>query len=392
MDCTPWRQETFEPSAFKSQKSVPFLPHFSCFAKHKQAIDQDGTEAKTTMVNAVETFDLVKRFGDLTAVDGINLSIQKGELFGFLGPNGAGKTTAIKMLITLLKPTSGRATVAGFDVLAQPNEVRRRIGYVPQDTALDIRLTARENLQLFAELYGLPRRAIKTTILDVLKLVELDQRKDDLVGHFSGGMKRRLEIARGLLSKPEVLFLDEPTADLDPQTRRVVWEFIHKLQKEWSLTIVVTTHYLEEAERETDRVAIIDKGRIMAMGTPAELKSSYGKDLVEVTLATGDGRSGLDEALKTSISQLDLGGEITFHEGAVRVAVSDGRRALPSILHHLESAGLSVEGMAVRTPSLDDVFIKYTGRRIREEGEGGEDTSDTKKQKARIIGKMRSRV
>jgi ABC-2 type transport system ATP-binding protein len=344
------------------------------------------------MVNAVETFDLVKRFGTLTAVDGINLSIEKGELFGLLGPNGAGKTTTIKMLITLLKPTSGRATVAGFDVVAHPDEVRRRIGYVPQDTALDIRLTARENLRLFAELYGLPRRAIKARILEVLKLVELDKRKDDLVAHFSGGMKRRLEIARGLLSSPEVLFLDEPTADLDPQTRRVVWEFIHKLQKEWSLTIVVTTHYLEEAERETNRVAIIDKGRIMAMGTPAELKSSYGKDLVEITLAAGDGRGRLHESLKASISHLDLGGEITFHEGAVRVAVPDGRRALPSILHQLESAGVAVEGMAVRTPSLDDVFVKYTGRRIREEGEGGEDTADTRKAKARIIGKMRDRV
>jgi ABC-2 type transport system ATP-binding protein len=344
------------------------------------------------MANAVETFDLVKRFGDLTAVDGINLSIQKGELFGFLGPNGAGKTTTIKMLITLLKPTSGRATVAGFDVVSQANEVRRRIGYVPQDTALDIRLTAQENLQLFAELYGLPRRTIRTTISEVLKLVELENRKDDLVGHFSGGMKRRLEIARGLLSKPEVLFLDEPTADLDPQTRRVVWEFIHNLQKEWSLTIVVTTHYLEEAERETDRVAIIDKGRIMALGTPAELKSSYGQDLVEVTLATADGNRELDDALKAAISQLNLGDEITFHEGAVRVAVADGRRALPSILHRLESAGLTVEGVAVRTPSLDDVFIKYTGRRIREEGEGGTDTDDTKKQKARVIGKMRDRL
>lgn len=242
------------------------------------------------MVNAVQTIDLVKEFDGLTAVSGINLSIDKGEVFGLLGPNGAGKTTTIKMLITLLKPTSGKATVAGLDVVSQQDEVRRKIGYVPQESALDIRLTATENLQLFAELYSLQKRDIKQRIRDVLELVELDKRKDDLVAHFSGGMKRRLEIARGLLPTPEVLFLDEPTLGLDPQTRRIVWEFVHRLQREWNLTILATTHYLEEAEQQMDRVAIIDKGHIMAMGKPADLKSDYGKDLVEVIIkAEGSG-------------------------------------------------------------------------------------------------------
>lgn len=339
---------------------------------------------------AVETSNLVKTFGSLVAVNGINLEIKKGELFGLLGPNGAGKTTTIKMLITLLKPTSGTAKVVGLDVVAHADEVRRKIGYVPQETALDIRLTARENLQLFAELYGLPRQQVKQRILDVLKLVELEKRKDDFVGHYSGGMKRRLEIARGLLPEPEVLFLDEPTSGLDPQTRRVVWSFIHRLQKEWDLTIVVSTHYLEEAEREMDRVAIIDNGRIMALGPPDELKSNYGKDLVEIGLKTDDAEQELDEETKTRISSLDFGGDVSFQKSSVRVAVADGRRMLPAILHQIESVGLQIDNMAVRTPSLDDVFIKYTGRGIREEE--GQESADTRKAEARIQAKMRRRV
>ncbi|HMF32177.1 MAG TPA: ATP-binding cassette domain-containing protein [Candidatus Lokiarchaeia archaeon] len=344
------------------------------------------------MVNAVETFDLVKQFDTLVAVDGINLQIQKGELFGLLGPNGAGKTTTLKMLITLLKPTSGRATVSGIDVVAHPDEVRKIIGYVAQESALDVRLTARENLQFFGELYNIPRQVLSERIMQVLKLVELDKRMNDLVAHYSGGMKRRLEIARGLLPTPEVLFLDEPTSGLDPQTRRVMWEFLHRLRKEWDLTMVVTTHYLEEADRELDRVAIIDKGKIMCLGTPAELKSAYGKDLVEVTLNLGEGREEIDEALKTRLLALDLGGEVTFFKNAVRVAVTDGRHALPAILHQLDTAGVEVDAMAVKTPSLDDVFIKYTGRGIREEGENGEETADTKKYEARVYGKLRARV
>lgn len=342
------------------------------------------------MVKTVETIDLVKNFNGLTAVDKVNLSVEKGEIFGLLGPNGAGKTTTIKMLITLLKPTSGKALVAGFDVLTQADEVRKRIGYVPQESALDIRLTASENLELFAELYALPKSKIKPRIQEVLELVELDKRKDDLVAHFSGGMKRRLEISRGLLPTPEVLFLDEPTLGLDPQTRRVVWEFIHRLQKEWNLTILATTHYLEEAEHEMDRVAIIDKGRIMAMGRPDDLKAEFGKDLVELTLKARDGGSS-EEQVKSRLSDLQLGSDLTVHDRAVRVAVANGKTALPSIIHKIESIGIEVESISVRSPSLDDVFIKYTGRGIREE-EGSDDSSDTRKYTAKIIGKMRSRV
>ena len=340
------------------------------------------------MINVVETFDLTKMFNNLVAVDRINLSIAQGEIFGLLGPNGAGKTTTFKMLITLLTPTSGHANVAGFDVETQPNEVRKRIGYVPQETALDIRLTAYENLKLFADLYGLHRSEIKPRIIEVLKLVELDNRKDDLVGHYSGGMKRRLEIARGLLPRPEVLFLDEPTAGLDPQTRRVVWDFIHSLQKEWKLTIVASTHYLEEAENEMDRVAIIDFGQIMTRGTPIELKSNFGKDLVEMTLENVD----LNDNLKTQILEANLGSSVAFKDNIIRITVSNGKHELPSIIHKIESLGLEIDSIGIRSPSLNDVFIKYTGRDIREETERGDYSKDTKKQTAKLIGRMRSRV
>ena len=340
----------------------------------------------------METFDLTKQFDDLIAVEKVNLSIEPGEIFGLLGPNGAGKTTTIKMLITLLTPTSGRAVVAGYDVVTQANDVRRNIGYVPQDSALDIRLTGYENLRLFADLYSLPRHEIKSRILTVLKLVELDTRKDDLVGHFSGGMKRRLEIARGLLPDPKVLFLDEPTAGLDPQTRRVVWDFIHKLQKERSLTIVASTHYLEEAEQEMNRVAIIDFGKIMTLGTPSELKEDFGEDLVEITLDTTKTLSNLDESLKTNILKLELGTNVTFQEKTIRITVSSGKHALPTILHKIESLGVTIDSISMRSPSLDDVFIKYTGRGIREESERGDYSSDTKKRQAKLIGKMRMRV
>jgi ABC-2 type transport system ATP-binding protein len=342
------------------------------------------------MVKTVETIDLVKNFNGLTAVDKVNLSVEKGEIFGLLGPNGAGKTTTIKMLITLLKPTSGKAMVAGFDVLTQADDVRKRIGYVPQESALDIRLTASENLELFAELYALPKSNIKPRIQEVLELVELNKRKDDLVAHFSGGMKRRLEISRGLLPTPEVLFLDEPTLGLDPQTRRIVWEFIHRLQKEWNLTILATTHYLEEAEHEMDKVAIIDKGRIMAMGKPDDLKAEFGKDLVELTLQT-QGEESSEDQIRSRLLELQLGSDLTVRDKAVRVAVANGKTALPSIIHKIESLGIEVESISVRSPSLDDVFIKYTGRGIREE-EGSEDSADTRKYTAKIIGKMRSRV
>jgi ABC-2 type transport system ATP-binding protein len=339
------------------------------------------------LVAMIETIELVKDYDGLLAVDKVNLSIEKGEIFGLLGPNGAGKSTLIKMLVTLLAPTSGKAVVAGFDSSAQAFEVRKRIGYVPQESALDARLTAFENLELFAQLYDLPKSSIRNKIQEVLQLVELDNRKDDLVAHYSGGMKRRLEIARGLLPSPEVLFLDEPTLGLDPQTRRVVWDFVHRLQKEWNLTILATTHYLEEAENEMDRVAIIDKGHIMALGTPSELTSNYGRDLIELSLSPSNGSYTQDQ-LKSKLDSLQLGDELSVRGYEVRIHVKNGKKALPSIMHKMESAGFEIDSISVRTPSLDDVFIKYTGRGIREE----EDADSSKKDRARLIGRMRRRI
>jgi ABC-2 type transport system ATP-binding protein len=338
----------------------------------------------TTMV---ETTDLVKEFDGLTAVGGVNLRVEKGEIFGLLGPNGAGKSTTIKMLITLLKPTSGTAKVAGFDSVSQADEVRKRIGYVPQESALDARLTASENLELFAQLYSVPANHIRDRIQEVLELVELDKRKDDLVAHYSGGMKRRLEIARGLLPSPQVLFLDEPTLGLDPQTRRVVWDFIHRLQREWDLTILATTHYLEEAENEMDRVAIIDKGQIMTMGAPSDLTSNYGRDLIQLSFRTPEGGFG-DGGLSSRVAPLQLAGEVSVRDNEMRLSVADGKKALPSVIHRVESAGLEIDSISVRTPSLDDVFIKYTGRGIRDE-DGSE---ENKKQAARMASRVRRRI
>jgi ABC-2 type transport system ATP-binding protein len=344
-------------------------------------------EEERELAAMVETVDIVKEFDGLLAVDRVNLSVQKGEIFGLLGPNGAGKSTTIKMLVTLLKPTSGKTTVAGFDSVTQADEVRKRIGYVPQESALDARLTAAENLELFAELYGLSKSSVQSRILQVLELVELDKRKDELVGHYSGGMKRRLEIARGLLPSPEVLFLDEPTLGLDPQTRRVVWDFIHRLQKEWNLTILATTHYLEEAENEMDRVAIIDKGRIMTMGKPSDLVADFGNDLIELTVNLEEG-SKTEEQLTSKLVSLQLGSDLTVRGREIRLSVVNGKKSLASVIHKVESSGLEIDSIAVRTPSLDDVFIKYTGRGIREE----EGSAETKKQAARLMSKMRSRI
>ena len=335
----------------------------------------------------IETIDIIKDFDGLRAVDKVNLSVERGEIFGLLGPNGAGKSTTIKMLVTLLKPTSGKAIIAGLDSVSDANAVRSKIGYVPQESALDIRLTATENLQLFAELYDLSRQNSKEKIAEVLELVELDNRKDDLVAHYSGGMKRRLEIARGLLPSPEVLFLDEPTLGLDPQTRRVVWDFIHKLQKDWHLTILATTHYLEEAENEMGRVAIIDKGHIMTMGTPSELKAEYGHDLIELSVDYPDGIY-TEEHLVEKLEQLQVADEVSVRGFEVKLSVTDGKKALASIIHKLEAARIGINTISVRTPSLDDVFIKYTGRGIREE----EGSAETKKQTAKLIGRMRRRI
>jgi len=308
---------------------------------------------------AVEVDGLVKRFGDFTAVDGVSFTVAPGELFGFLGPNGAGKTTTISILCTLLRPTAGRAVVAGADVVAQPDAVRGRIGLVFQELTLDDLLTGEENLRFHATLYGLSRGELAERMPPLLDMVGLTERAKDRVRVYSGGMKRRLEIARGLLHAPRVLFLDEPTIGLDPQTRTHIWEYVDTLRLRETTTMFLTTHYMDEAER-CDRIAIIDEGRIVAIDTPDALKASVGADTV--TLTTAD-----DEAARAQIATaLGVEGELLRGEGdggGLRLRVPDGEAFVPQLFHHLT---IGVTNVNVRRPTLDDVFLEYTGRAIRD--------------------------
>ena len=310
---------------------------------------------------AIAAQQLVKRYGEIEAVRGIDLSVKHGEIFGFLGPNGAGKSTTISMLCTLLRPTSGRAAVAGFDVVGDPDSVRTRIGLVFQDPALDEQLTARENLEFHAFLYDVPRAIRSQRIHEVLEMVELADRASSKVSTFSGGMKRRLEIARGILHSPEVLFLDEPTRGLDPQTRSHIWEYLRELRRREGITIFMTTHYMDEAE-VCDRIAIIDMGRIVALGTPDELKARVGGDVI--TIATTDNATSAAElASKFGLSP-------AADNGTLRVEVSDGAAMIPRLVRELSAR---VTAVTLRRPSLDDVFLKLTGRAIREEQAGALD-------------------
>ncbi len=305
-------------------------------------------------MEAVKVRGLVKRYGDFTAVDGIDLDVAPGETFGFLGPNGAGKSTTIKILCTLTRPSGGSAEVAGHDVVKGRGDVRRNIGLVFQDTTLDTYLSAEQNLRFHAELYGIPKDVLGDRMRQVLEMVGLWDRKDGKVMTFSGGMKRRLEIARGLMHSPRVLFLDEPTVGLDPQTRASIWEYIRELRDRENITIFLTTHYMDEAEN-CDRIAIIDAGKIVALDTPEALKASVGVDRVQIS--TADDRAAID-ALKARF-------EITaaVHEGLVTFGVADGERFVPRLFAEL---GVAIKSVSVSRPTLDDVFLTYTGRTIRD--------------------------
>lgn len=310
---------------------------------------------------AIEVDGLRKAYGEFEAVKGVSFDVAPGELFGFLGPNGAGKSTSINMLCTLSDPTGGRALVAGFDVVRQRAEVRRRIGLVFQDTTLDDYLTAGENLRLHAELYGVPKEAVVPRMRQVMEMVGLWERRDGIVRTYSGGMKRRLEIARGLLHSPRVLFLDEPTVGLDPQTRSHIWSYIEQLRKRESITIFLTTHYMDEAEN-CDRIAIMDQGEIVVMDTPEALKASVGKDRVEV-------RTDDDDAAVAAIGQ-HFGVEVGRSEGAVVMHVAGGAEFVPRLFAEL---GVGIRSVNVARPTLDDVFMTYTGRTIRDaEASGSE--------------------
>ncbi len=308
---------------------------------------------------AIEVADLVKSYGDVEAVRGVSFTVPPGEVFGFLGPNGAGKSTTIKMLCTLANPTSGVARVAGFDVVAQRDDVRRHIGLVFQDPTLDGYLTATQNLRLHADLYGVDPGVIPTRMDQMLEMVDLADRRDQPVMTFSGGMRRRLEIARGLLHSPRVLFLDEPTIGLDPQTRSSIWRYIRGLQATEGTTIFMTTHYMDEAEF-CDRIAIMDRGEIVVLDTPEALKAAVGAD--RVVLGTADDDAALDELRER------FGIEAAVAEGAVTFHVEAGEAFVPRLFAELDVAITSV---AVSRPTLDDVFMRYTGTTIRDAETGG---------------------
>jgi ABC-2 type transport system ATP-binding protein len=307
-----------------------------------------------TTTPAIAVTDLVKEYGEVRAVRGINFEVAMGEVFGFLGPNGAGKSTTINMLCTLAKPTSGTATVAGHDVVTERDDVRRNIGLVFQDPTLDSYLTAAQNLKLHAELYGVQSDLVRPRMQQVLEMVGLWDRRDGTVGAFSGGMRRRLEIARGLMHSPRVLFLDEPTIGLDPQTRRSIWGYIRELQEREEITIFMTTHYMDEAEW-CDRIAIMDHGEIVALAPPEELKASVGKD--RVTIHTDDDQAAIARLREA----FDLEAKVV--EGAVVFGVPSGEEFVPQLFAEF---GLPIRSVAISRPTLDDVFMSFTGSTIRD--------------------------
>ncbi|MEU8801811.1 ATP-binding cassette domain-containing protein [Spirillospora sp. NPDC048819] len=310
---------------------------------------------------AVEVDGLTRRFGDVEAVRGIEFTVRPGEIFGFLGPNGAGKSTTINMLCTLLKPSGGRALVAGHDVVRERDSVRRNIGLVFQDPTLDGYLSGEQNLRFHAELYGVPRSVVGERMRQVLEMVGLWDRRGDLVQTYSGGMKRRLEIARGLLHSPRVLFLDEPTVGLDPQTRSSIWDYIRQLKEAEEITIFMTTHYMDEAEY-CDRIAIMDSGTIVALDTPEALKAGVGEDRVRIQTAD-------DEAAIAAIKErFDL--EAVMSEGAVTFRVAAGEAFVPRLFAGL---GVPIRSVSVSRPSLDDVFMSFTGSTIRDAEAGASD-------------------
>ena len=312
------------------------------------------------MEYAVQTRGIGRTFGNVKAVDGIDLNIPKGEIYGFLGPNGAGKTTLVRMLITLLLPSAGSATVAGRDVVSEANDVRLRIGAALQDAALDLKQTGRELLKLQGRLYGLNRRDLDTRMDELAGLVDIGDALDRFIGTYSGGMKRRLDLAASLIHNPEVLFLDEPTTGLDPISRARVWEEVQRINKELSVTIFLTTQYLEEADALADRVGIISQGRLMAEGTPAELKRSLGNDVIFVQM---DGDA--DEA-RAAVSEVDGVVDVDASGGELIIHVVNGAAHISDVALALNAHNVQVTELTLRTPTLDDVFLSVAGARMEQ--------------------------
>lgn len=318
------------------------------------------------MKTVIKTETLTKKFGESTAVDGISLEIREGEVFGLLGPNGAGKTTTISMLCTLLSPTGGRAWVNGFDIVKQESQVRKSIGIVFQDPSIDDELTARENLEMHGRLYGMESEQMKKRIDEVLRLVELQDRANDLMKTYSSGMRRRLEIARGLMHRPKVLFLDEPTLGLDPQTRAHIWDYLKMLNEKEKITVLITTHYMEEADLLCDRAGIIDRGRIIALGSPAKLKEGLEGDVIRLKVA-GECRDRMLQKLKRTKSVK----KTECFDNSINITVRNADKALLQILEAAKEEGIKVNSIELHKPTLNDVFLHFTGREIRaDEAEG----------------------
>ncbi|MFQ5783027.1 MAG: ATP-binding cassette domain-containing protein, partial [Nitrosopumilus sp.] len=314
---------------------------------------------------SIETKSLTKSFGDVTAVDDISFSVENGEIFGFLGPNGAGKSTTIMILTTLLKPTSGQALISGYDVLTNQKQVRQNIGYVQQETTVDEYLTGRENLLLQAKLNHIPKEQINNRIDEVLELIELTDKQNEPVVTYSGGMRKRLDIAGGLLHRPKVLFLDEPTVGLDIQTRRKIWEYIKKIHDEFEMTIFLTTHYMEEADQLCDRIGIIDDGKIQVIDTPENMKNVMGNEVISIIFEGENHDSFLAE-----LEKIESVSKITQDDSKLTLFASNGTVVIPKIFQISSELEIKITSISLTKPTLDDVFISYTGHEIRDDDTG----------------------
>jgi ABC-2 type transport system ATP-binding protein len=310
---------------------------------------------------AIDVQNIVKKFGDFTAVKGITFGVEAGEFFGLLGPNGAGKSTLIRMLTTLLPPTSGTAVIHGFDVTKQADGVRHSIGVIPQAMTSDLELSVEENLIIYAKLYGVPRDKRKRLIDELLEAVELTQWRDKQVKNLSGGMRRRVEIARGLVHEPRIFFLDEPTTGLDPVSRVHVWEMLHRLKTQRELTVLITTHYMDEADKLCDRIAIVDHGELKALDSPMKLKASVpGKNMLEASFST------TGESWERTLATLPGVGELASHDNIYRLATSNGPATTMALMEAASRSGITVNSLSVQSTTLDDVFVHFTGRALRD--------------------------
>ena len=317
-------------------------------------------------MHAIEVDSLTKKFGDFKAIDNISFNVEEGEIFGFLGPNGAGKSTTMMILTTLLKPSSGKVLVGGHDITSDAKKVREKIGYVQQEISVDEFLTGRENLYLHARINHIPSNLIKSRIDDVLELVELGEKQDHATLTYSGGMRKRLDIANGLLSRPSVLFLDEPTVGLDIQTRRRIWGYIKKIRKDFGMTVFISTHYMEEADELCGRIGIIDFGKIQVIDTPKSMKRAIGNEIISFNLV--DGKANQD-TLIDQINNIEFVKEVKNKQDLITVFSTNSNEVIPKIFQASTNLNMKINSLTLKQPTLDDVFISYTGHDLRDETE-----------------------